>query len=83
MTQRGVDMVVAMLLIAVGGLTMYDSYQVGIGWEGGPQSGYFPFYIGLLLSLSSAVTLVQAKVGGSSESLGARNVIGSDVPGRT
>lgn len=68
MTQRGVDMVVAMLLIAVGGLTMYDSYQVGIGWEGGPQSGYFPFYIGLLLSLSSAVTLVQAKVGGGTES---------------
>src|SRR6185436_19403733 len=29
---------------------------------------YFPFYIGLLLSLSSSVTLVQAKVGGSSDS---------------
>ena len=68
MTHRGVDMVVAILLIALGGLTMYDSYQVGIGWESGPQSGYFPFYIGLLLSLASAVTQVQAKVSGSSES---------------
>ncbi|HEX3218034.1 MAG TPA: tripartite tricarboxylate transporter TctB family protein [Aestuariivirgaceae bacterium] len=67
MTHRGVDMAVAILLIAVGGLTMYDSYQVGIGWESGPQSGYFPFYVGLLLSLASAVTLVQASLGGSVE----------------
>ena len=46
MTQRGVDMVVACCSSRSAGLTMYDSYQVGIGWEGGPQSGYFPFYIG-------------------------------------
>ena len=59
MTHRGVDMVVAISLIAIGGLTMYDSYQVGIGWEGGPQSGYFPFYIGLLLSLSRTPGLGQ------------------------
>jgi putative tricarboxylic transport membrane protein len=67
MTHRGVDMVVAILLMAIGGIVMYDSYQVGIGWESGPQSGYFPFYVGVLLSLASAVTLVQATVGGSTE----------------
>ena len=42
MTHRGVDMVVAILLLAIGGLTMYDSYQVGIGWEGGPAERLFP-----------------------------------------
>ena len=67
MTQRSVDMVVAVLFLTFGGLVMYDSYLNGIGWEGGPQSGYFPFYIGVLLSLASAVTLVQATVGGSRE----------------
>src|SRR5262245_58184326 len=67
MTHRGVDMVVAILLIALGALTMYDSYGIGIGWESGPQSGYFPFYVGLLLSLASAVSLVQAAMAGSSE----------------
>jgi putative tricarboxylic transport membrane protein len=67
MTHRGVDMVVAILIIALGGLVMYDSYQVGIGWESGPQSGYFPFYIGVLMTLASVVTLVQATVGGSAE----------------
>src|SRR5262245_66114377 len=67
MTHRGVDMVVAILIIALGGLVMYDSYQVGIGWESGPQSGYFPFYIGVLMMLASIVTLVQATVGGSTE----------------
>ena len=67
MTHRGVDMVVAILIIALGGLVMYDSYQVGIGWESGPESGYFPFYIGVLMTLASVVTLVQATVGGSAE----------------
>ena len=67
MTHRGVDMVVAILIIVLGGLVMYDSYQVGIGWESGPQSGYFPFYIGVLMTLASVVTLVQATVGGSAE----------------
>jgi putative tricarboxylic transport membrane protein len=67
MTHRGVDMVVAILIIALGSLVMYDSYQVGIGWESGPQSGYFPFYIGVLMTLASIVTLVQATVGGSTE----------------
>jgi putative tricarboxylic transport membrane protein len=67
MTHRGVDMVVAILIIALGGLVMYDSYQVGIGWESGPESGYFPFYIGVLMTLASVVTLVQATVGGSTE----------------
>jgi putative tricarboxylic transport membrane protein len=67
MTHRGVDMVVAILLMAIGGLVMYDSYQVGIGWESGPQSGYFPFYVGVLLLLASAVTLAQAILAGSPE----------------
>ncbi len=48
------------LLLAVGLLVVYDSHRLGSKWgSDGPQSGYFPFYIGLLLCLSSGVTLVQ------------------------
>lgn len=40
-----------LMLIAV--VVMADSVEQGIGWDvAGPQPGYFPFYIGLLLLLS-------------------------------
>jgi putative tricarboxylic transport membrane protein len=41
-----------LLLLAV--LVIVDSMRVGTGWaDDGPQSGYFPFYIGLLLFAAS------------------------------
>ena len=55
-----VDLVVAAIIFAFGALVAWDSYRLGSGWvEDGPQSGYFPFYIGLLLCISSAVVFVQ------------------------
>lgn len=54
-----VEVAVAVLLAAVGGFVIYDSLKVGIGWGfEGPQSGFFPFYIGLILTGASLVTLV-------------------------
>ena len=42
---------------------MIDSYRLGASWgSDGPQSGYFPFYIGLLICLSSVVTLAQVLI---------------------
>ena len=43
MSQRSVEIVVAILFLCVGGIAMYDSWQIGAGWGDGPQSGYFPF----------------------------------------
>ena len=55
------EIVVAILLMGGGGVVMFDSWRVGIGWQTeGPQSGYFPFYVGLLIVAASAATLVQA-----------------------
>ena len=35
---------------------MYDSVRLGARWaDDGPQAGYFPFYIGLLLCISAAI----------------------------
>jgi len=54
------DVIVAVLLFAVGTLVVIDSYRLGSSWgDDGPQSGYFPFYIGLLLCVSSIATLAQ------------------------
>ncbi|MFO1329617.1 MAG: tripartite tricarboxylate transporter TctB family protein [Rubrivivax sp.] len=50
---------VAALLMAIALLVIGDSLRVGIGWaDDGPRSGYFPFYIGLLLLAASLWTLV-------------------------
>ena len=52
---------VAILFLAFGALVIWGSRRVGIGWGmEGPRAGYFPFYIGLLICISSAVTLAQA-----------------------
>jgi hypothetical protein len=56
---RWPELIVAAVLMALAGLAIADSLRVGIGWaEDGPRSGYFPFYIGLLLLLSSGSVFV-------------------------
>ena len=52
---RWFELCVALLVMAIGGLVVFDSLRVGIGWaDDGPRSGYFPFYIGVLLLGASA-----------------------------
>lgn len=55
---RTMDMVTAALFIVLGAIFMYGSVQLGNGWgSDGPEAGYFPFYISLIMSIASAVTL--------------------------
>jgi putative tricarboxylic transport membrane protein len=57
---RGPELGVAVFLLAIAVLVITDSLRVGIGWgDDGPKSGYFPFYIGLLLAASSGWILLQ------------------------
>jgi putative tricarboxylic transport membrane protein len=57
----GPEVAVAAFLMALGGLVVFDSLRMGAGWaDDGPQSGYFPFYIGLMLLASSGFTLFKA-----------------------
>ena len=56
-----VDAVVAFLVMLMGGLVIYGSRKLGSGWTSdGPGSGYFPFYIGLILLISGLGILYQA-----------------------
>lgn len=58
---RSMEIIVALAILALGLLVIYDSRRVGAGWaEDGPQAGYFPFYVGLLLCLASLWTLWRA-----------------------
>lgn len=54
---------VALLTGVLGAAVCYGSLQAGTGWtEMGPDAGYFPFYIGLLIMFGSAVNLIAAFV---------------------
>ena len=56
---RWPELGVAAFLMALAGLVIADSLRVGIGWaDDGPRSGYFPFYIGLLLMSASGWILL-------------------------
>jgi hypothetical protein len=61
---RAVEVAVALLLIAFGATVVYDSVRLGASWgSDGPQSGYFPFYIGALICLSAVAVLAQVLIG--------------------
>ncbi len=56
---RTMEIATSLAFAAAGAAAMWDSARLGAGWgSDGPQSGYFPFWIGLLLMLASAVNLV-------------------------
>jgi hypothetical protein len=51
-----VEAIVALGLFVLGAVVAYNSWLLGAGWkDDGPGAGYFPFYIGLLICVSSAV----------------------------
>lgn len=55
---RVMELVVAAILMGLAVLVMWDSRRIGMAWASdGPESGYFPFYIGLIMFIASAVTL--------------------------
>lgn len=57
---RWPEAIVSAALVGAAALVIVDSLRVGNGWaDDGPQSGYFPFYIGVLLLLSSGTVLVK------------------------
>lgn len=56
-----VEAVVAFIVLVIGVVVVYGSLKLGAGWTSdGPGAGYFPFYIGLVLSISGAGILLQA-----------------------
>lgn len=62
-SHRRVEMGVAVAMIALGLVDIAGSLQVGIGWGAeGPKSGFFPFYLGLIIIAASAVNLAQASL---------------------
>jgi putative tricarboxylic transport membrane protein len=51
---RTMELVVSGVFVALAVLIMYDNWRIGARWASdGPQAGYFPFYIGLIMFVVS------------------------------
>jgi len=60
---RAMDIITAIVFLAIGLTVMIGSLKLGASWgSDGPEAGYFPFYISLIIMLSSAVNLYQAAI---------------------
>lgn len=54
------ELAVAAFIFLLGAIVVADSWRLGARWAAdGPQTGYFPFYVGLIICISSAVNFVR------------------------
>lgn len=59
-----VDAIVAAILLVVGLVVVVEARRLGASWTSdGPGAGYFPFYIGLIVCISSLGILYQSVLG--------------------
>jgi hypothetical protein len=59
--QRSAEIGLALFLLALGAVVIYDSLRLGMRWGAdGPEPGYFPFYLGVFICIACAVTIFLA-----------------------
>jgi hypothetical protein len=70
---RAAEVVTASLLMLLGGVVLFDAVRLGFGWgPDGPRSGFFPFWLALIMVCCCTVILVQAVLHGASKSFVSR-----------
>jgi putative tricarboxylic transport membrane protein len=56
---RVAEITVSLLLLGLALVLGYDNWRTGVGWDStGPQAGYFPFYLSVILGGASLYGLV-------------------------
>ncbi len=57
---RGMEVGTSAILALIGAAAIWDSLRIGAGWsKDGPQSGYFPFWIGVLLVGAALTNIIR------------------------
>jgi len=66
-----VELFMSLALLLFGAVIAFKSWELGAGWrDDGPGAGYFPFYIGVLVCLASAVVSARTlSAGGRDDSV--------------
>lgn len=64
LSYSAVDAITAIVIFAIGVVMMVDNYRIGSSWAAdGPESGYFPFHIGLILCIAGVAVLLKSLFG--------------------
>jgi len=59
---RTADFITASILILLGGVVIFDAVRLGIGWgSDGPKSGFFPFWLALIMIVACGIIILQTK----------------------
>jgi putative tricarboxylic transport membrane protein len=71
---RTVNIVVLLLLLAIAAILAFDNWRTGNSWDfAGPQAGYFPFYLSLIMGGACIYGLVSAIKGGDAKAFVTRD----------
>jgi putative tricarboxylic transport membrane protein len=58
---RTAEFVTASILILLGGVVIFDAVRLGIGWgTDGPRSGFFPFWLAVIMVVACGIIILQA-----------------------
>jgi len=75
---RAAELVTASVLMLLGGVVLFDAVRIGFGWgPDGPRSGFFPFWLALIMVVTCAVILAQSARGGQGKSFVSREQLDS------
>ena len=72
-SRRAVEIVVALAILAFAALLILDAERLGRGWDtDGPQPGFYPFWVGLLMGASALAVIVRELMTGDRKRFVAR-----------
>jgi len=76
---RRVEIISAAILLALAGVLLVSAIDLGIGWGvSGPASGFFPFWLALLVGVAALVNIVQAlRTSGMTQPFVSRSAFGA------
>ena len=56
---RTAELIVAAVFFLLGAIVVFDSVRLGARWAAdGPQPGYFPFYVGVIICVSAVINFI-------------------------
>ncbi|NYT37152.1 tripartite tricarboxylate transporter TctB family protein [Allopusillimonas soli] len=63
-TYSGVDAMTAVVVVIIGAVMMVDNHRIGVAWgSGGPEPGYFPYHIGMILCFAGVAVFLKSVFG--------------------
>jgi putative tricarboxylic transport membrane protein len=74
---RSAELVTASVLMFLGGVVLFDAVRIGFGWgPDGPRSGFFPFWLALIMVVVCVAIIAQAARRAENKSFVSREQLG-------